>query len=185
VRFANAVSERCEFGKDGKASVVEPQRAACGKATAKDGAVIIVFEDDRVERWTPVGLRMVVEHWYPAAGFPFGRAVLGIAEKEVVPMTGKPVPKGLQITIRLEKTKYRAGESIPLEVNIRNTGTEEIDLGMCASDLSRFDFEVCYVGGGMTQAGRMPREPGSKPISQTVAAVAGPSTPCRKHRSAG
>ncbi len=51
-----------------------------GKAEVKDGSVVIVYQDDRVERWTPVGKRMVVEHWYPGAQFPSGTPVLGIAE---------------------------------------------------------------------------------------------------------
>jgi hypothetical protein len=41
---------------------------------------VIVCDDDRVERWTAVGQRMVVEHWFPAAQFPSGTPVLGIAE---------------------------------------------------------------------------------------------------------
>lgn len=46
----------------------------------KDGLVVIVYQDGRVERWTPVGKRMVVEHWHPGAPFPSGTPVLGIAD---------------------------------------------------------------------------------------------------------
>ena len=46
----------------------------------KDGSVVIVYQDDRIERWTPVGKRMIVEHWYPGARFPAGGPVLGIAD---------------------------------------------------------------------------------------------------------
>jgi hypothetical protein len=62
------------------ATAWEPLRTAAGKAEAKDGSVVIVYQDDRVERWTPVGKRMVVEHWYPGSRFPSGTPVLGIAE---------------------------------------------------------------------------------------------------------
>jgi hypothetical protein len=80
VEFANGVKEVCEVRKDRSASVVEPLRTSTGTAEVKDGSVVIVYQDDRVERWTPVGKRMVVEHWYPGAQFPSGTPVLGIAE---------------------------------------------------------------------------------------------------------
>ena len=81
IEFANGVVEECEVRKDGTAGVAEPKRIAGGKAEDKGGAVVIVFDDDRVERWTPVGQRMVVEHWYPRAQFPDGKPVVGIAER--------------------------------------------------------------------------------------------------------
>jgi len=62
-------------------SVSEPRRSSRGKAEAKDGAVVVPFEDDRVERWTPVGERFVVEHWFPASAYPAGARVLGIAKR--------------------------------------------------------------------------------------------------------
>lgn len=77
--FANGVKQVCEVRKDGTASVAEPRRAAAGKAKVNDGSAVIVFEDDRVERWTAVGDKMVVEHWYPGTRFPTGTPVLGIA----------------------------------------------------------------------------------------------------------
>jgi hypothetical protein len=55
VAFANAVAETCGIRTDGKALVSEPRRTSRGQATAMGSAVVIVFEDDRVERWTPVG----------------------------------------------------------------------------------------------------------------------------------
>ena len=158
VAFANAVAETCAIGTDGTALVSEPRRASRGQVTAMGSAVVIVFEDDRVERWTPVGRRMIVEHWYPGANFPSGAAVLGIADKgdEPSPIAWGPVTRGLQMSIRLERTRYGGGEPILLEVVIRNTANAEADLGMSACDLSSFDFAVRYVGGGMSQAGRMP-----------------------------
>ena len=70
----------CEIRKDRTASVTELQRTATGKEDVKDGSAVIVYDDDRVERWTQVGKRIVVEHWYPAAQFPSGKPILGIAE---------------------------------------------------------------------------------------------------------
>jgi len=81
VEFANGVAELCEIGQDGAASVAEPRRSSGGKVTARDGAAVVVYDDDRVERWTPVGRRAVVEHWYPGSTFPSGAPVLGIARR--------------------------------------------------------------------------------------------------------
>jgi hypothetical protein len=114
----------------------------------KNGSIVLIFQDDRVERWTPAGARMVVEHWAASAQFPSGTPVLGIGEAIGV--------EGLQMSLRLEQGRYRADEPVTLEVVIKNTGDEQVYLGMSASDLSRFDFAVRYFGGGMAQAGRMP-----------------------------
>jgi hypothetical protein len=80
VEFANGVKEVCEVRKDRTPSVAEPLRTSAGKAEVKDGSVVIVYQDDRVERWTPVGKRMVVQHWHPGSRFPSGTPVLGVAE---------------------------------------------------------------------------------------------------------
>jgi hypothetical protein len=82
IEFANGVKEVCEVNKDGEASVAEPLRTSAGKAEVKDDSVVLVFQDDRVERWTPVGSKMVVEHWAAKAQFPTGKPVLGIGQKE-------------------------------------------------------------------------------------------------------
>jgi hypothetical protein len=81
VEFANGVAEVCEIGQDGTASVAEPRRSSGGKVTARDGAVVVTYDDDRVERWTPVGRKAVVEHWFPGSAFPSGSPVLGIARR--------------------------------------------------------------------------------------------------------
>ena len=81
LEFTNGVKEASEIREDGSASVVEPRRTSSGKGAANGGAFVITFEDDRVERWTPVGLWMVVEHWASASEFPSGKPVLGIAER--------------------------------------------------------------------------------------------------------
>lgn len=81
VEFSNGVTEKCEVQEDGAVSVVEERRMSLGKATAENGSVVIVYDDDRVERWTAVGLRMVVEHWFPGAAYSSTKPVLGIAHR--------------------------------------------------------------------------------------------------------
>lgn len=86
VEFTNGVVETVEVRADGTASVVEPLRTSAGKAVAQagqaaaPGTAVLTFEDDRTERWTPVGRRFVVEHWFPASRLPTATPVLGIAE---------------------------------------------------------------------------------------------------------
>jgi len=82
VVFANGVVETCAIRKDGTASESEPNRKSDGKAVDKDGALVITFDDDRTERWTRVGKRMVVEHWFPSSTYPCGTPVRGIADRE-------------------------------------------------------------------------------------------------------
>jgi hypothetical protein len=81
VTFANGVTQTCEIGGGGTASVVEPLRNSNGKTLIQGGTAKLIFQDDRVERWTPVGNRFVVEHWAASTGFPTATPVLGIAEK--------------------------------------------------------------------------------------------------------
>jgi hypothetical protein len=81
VKFANGVVETCAFDQ-GTATEAEPLRQSTGAPVAQDGAVVIGFADDRTERWTPVGKRWVVEHWFPSAAYPAGRPVVGIAKRQ-------------------------------------------------------------------------------------------------------
>jgi hypothetical protein len=81
VSFANGVIEICEVNANGTAYEREPNRASDGKAEVVDGAIVITFADDRVERWTAVDKQMVVEHWCPAQSYPAGRCVLDIANR--------------------------------------------------------------------------------------------------------
>lgn len=81
VVFINGVIESVEIEADGTAFVREPLRTSRGKAVIEDGSWVITFEDDRVERWTPAGERLVAEHFCPASAYPAGKPVLGIAEK--------------------------------------------------------------------------------------------------------
>jgi hypothetical protein len=81
VAFANGVRQTCEIREDGTASVVEPLRSSKGKAVVSGDSIVVTFDDERVERWTPVNDRLVVEHWYPAVRVPVSTPVLGIAER--------------------------------------------------------------------------------------------------------
>jgi hypothetical protein len=81
VTFANGVVERCEVRANGTASESEPLRSADGKAEASGNSLVITFEDGRVERWTLIEGRVVVEHWCPAAAYPAGAAVVGAADR--------------------------------------------------------------------------------------------------------
>ena len=81
VTFSNGVVETCEVRTNGTASVVEPRRSSAGKARARNGGVVIFFRDERVERWTVKGQRVVVEHWFPASNYPSGGRVLGVARR--------------------------------------------------------------------------------------------------------
>ncbi len=81
VTFANGVRQTCEIGQDGVASVVEPLRTSKGKAVVSGDSIVVTFEDERVERWTLVADRLVVEHWHPAVRVPVSTPVLGIAER--------------------------------------------------------------------------------------------------------
>jgi hypothetical protein len=81
VEFANGVKETVGVGNGGESSVQEPQRRSMGKAEAKGCSIVITFYDDRIERWTAVGERYVVEHWFPASRLPVATPVVGIAER--------------------------------------------------------------------------------------------------------
>jgi hypothetical protein len=81
VDFANGVIESCEFRADHSVAVAEPQRTSAGRMEIDNGNVIIVFDDDRLERWTAVGKSYVVEHWFPSSRLPKAAPVVGIAER--------------------------------------------------------------------------------------------------------
>jgi hypothetical protein len=81
VTFANGVVETCEVRADGTASESEPHRSADGKVETSGSALVITFEDGRVERWNLISGRVVVEHWCPAAAYPAGASVVGVADR--------------------------------------------------------------------------------------------------------
>lgn len=84
VEFANGVTELCDvftFDGEGHATVEEPRRRSRGRVEIEGDSVVMTFNDDRVERWTPVGRRFVVEHWFPGSRRAGVTPVLGIAER--------------------------------------------------------------------------------------------------------
>jgi hypothetical protein len=68
--------------------VVEPLRTSTGKTNFKGSSFRLVFEDNRVEHWTPVGKRFVVEHFFPGDQVPPATPVLGIAVRIGEPDNG-------------------------------------------------------------------------------------------------
>jgi hypothetical protein len=81
VEFTNGVTEVCVIGNGRMAVVDEPRRRSRGTVAVNGASGVITFDDDRVERWTSVGKRFVVEHWFPGSQFPAATPVLGIAER--------------------------------------------------------------------------------------------------------
>jgi hypothetical protein len=81
IEFTNGVSERCVIGRGGVAIVDEPRRRSRARWVDSGNSIVMTFDDDRVERWTSVGKRFVVEHWFPGSQSPTARPVLGIAER--------------------------------------------------------------------------------------------------------
>lgn len=80
-RFSNGVNQRntmrqadCRGGNDHGWS-------SQGNLDHDAGRIIVTYDDDRLERWTPVGHRMVVEHWHPASAYPDAKPIVGIAER--------------------------------------------------------------------------------------------------------
>lgn len=70
-----------EFRRDGSVMWTEAIRQAVGKATVMDDAILVVYQDDRTEKITPFGPRLIVEHWHPSSQYPASRPVFVYAEK--------------------------------------------------------------------------------------------------------
>jgi hypothetical protein len=81
VKFSNGVTEVCKIARDGEVLVDEPQRRSRGTVVVQGGSAVMRFDDDRVERWTRDGERLVVEHWFPSSQFPTATPVVGIAQR--------------------------------------------------------------------------------------------------------
>ncbi len=79
--FANGVVQTYTLGGDGSATVDAGAWHDTGTVEKGDGYFIVRFTEDRAERWTRVGDRMVVEHWFPASRLPTEPPVMGIAEQ--------------------------------------------------------------------------------------------------------
>jgi hypothetical protein len=84
-KFSNGVTEVCEIQKDGAVALVEPAQIPGRKVAANSTSVVITFEKGQVQRWTPIGDRVVIEHWFPGAPLRMETAkpaeVLGLAQR--------------------------------------------------------------------------------------------------------
>jgi hypothetical protein len=78
---AGGVYGTYSFRADGTVEWIERDRKAVGKMSVKDGLVVITYPDDRIERLTPSGSRLVVEHWFPSSGYPTAFPNFAFAEK--------------------------------------------------------------------------------------------------------
>jgi hypothetical protein len=67
-----------------------------------------------------------------------------------------PVLKGLQMSSRVERSRYRADEPIMVEVVIKNTSKEVVFLGMSVDDQASFEVVVSLNESGAGGLGRMP-----------------------------
>ena len=81
VEYVNGVTEVCEFQDDGTPTVVEPVRIAGRKASVSGGSVVMTFQNGRFQRWTRVGKRFAVEHWFPGSRHDATCGTRGIAER--------------------------------------------------------------------------------------------------------
>ncbi len=80
--FANGKIQSYEFSPRGTAYVSSHNWKSEGKIERKGNSFVITYKDDRVERWTPVRERIIVEHWHPAADYPAKQPIRGIAERK-------------------------------------------------------------------------------------------------------
>jgi hypothetical protein len=80
IEFENGVVETCSIERSGKTAVSEPLRSSAGRAeVAAGGVLVLAFDDDRTERWTPDGDGFAVEHWCPSSRYPTATPVRGVA----------------------------------------------------------------------------------------------------------
>jgi hypothetical protein len=82
--FANGIHEEHELRPDGTVTVrnIEQNWSCEGRMTFDGQQVTITYDNERIERWTPVGSRMVLEHWRPASQIPIQPALFGIGTRE-------------------------------------------------------------------------------------------------------
>jgi hypothetical protein len=100
VTFANGVYQWSDIGSDRTVSVLESRRRSAGRVELRDGFTLVVYDDDRLERWTRVAHKAVVEHWYPATAYPAKAPVVGVAVARHRPEPGEatlPDPTGREL----------------------------------------------------------------------------------------
>jgi hypothetical protein len=82
IEFTNGVTQVLEIREDGTGSVIELALARCeGTLVRRDGSMVIDLHDGRKQRFTPLGSRLLVEHWPPGATAD-APPILGIATPE-------------------------------------------------------------------------------------------------------
>jgi len=114
IEFTNGVTEVCVIGRGGVAIVDEPLRRARGRVEISGNSIVLTFHDDRVERWTPVGHRFVVEHWFPGSQFPNAAPVLGIGERAARSrLSNQPSPAPGQIPPAMDSDATRDSRQVP------------------------------------------------------------------------
>jgi hypothetical protein len=79
---ADGVLGTYEFRANGSVLWTQKGRQAIGRITAKGGSFLVVYPDDRTERLTPSGPRLIVEHWYPTSNYPAGFPAFAYAERQ-------------------------------------------------------------------------------------------------------
>jgi hypothetical protein len=70
VEFENGVTGTYEFSPGGIVKWTQESRTATGTLKRSGGSFIVEYEDDRLERITPSGQRLLVQHWCPIATYP-------------------------------------------------------------------------------------------------------------------
>jgi hypothetical protein len=95
-KFANGIEQVYVLSSDGTATVSSSLWQDTGTIERGEGYLIIRFSQDRAERWTAVGEKMVIEHWFPASRLPTQAPVLGIAETRIVPVQEPYVAPGTE-----------------------------------------------------------------------------------------
>jgi len=118
VAFSNGVIQNCEILASGKTTVVQPRRTSEGTAVVKDGTIEILYQDDRLERWSLKGDDMVVEHWHPSSDMATAPAVTGVATR-LVGATWNDGASSIKVGAKVRLIAYEdanyQGASITLE----------------------------------------------------------------------
>jgi hypothetical protein len=78
---ADGVLGTYEFRANGTVLWSQKARQAVGRVTARGGTFLVIYPDDRTERLTPSGPRLIVEHWYPSSNYPAGFPAFAYAER--------------------------------------------------------------------------------------------------------
>lgn len=114
IEFTNGITQQYVIQDDQSVSVSSSnsKRSSRGRMEVTKNECRIAFEDDRAERWTRVGDRVIVEHWFPASKSPKVQPVLGIGEP-IKPETLSTVTGGVEFLYKMEVAKMVRGATAP------------------------------------------------------------------------